>query len=128
MKFKKSPRIFLITSIIFSQGYPLPPPLAPLSAWLRRPIRPRCQCFAPWDAVSTVTPAPTACARSVTRKTCKDNREGADPALQVREVGRWEMHDLTQKWGRGSLCTGMLGVAERNQNLGTHELTKDHKH
>lgn len=66
------------------------PPCPSVTAWLRRPTRPRCQCFAPWDAVSTVTPAPTACARYATRKTCKDNREGDDPAPQVRDGGEEE--------------------------------------
>lgn len=63
-----------------------------------------------------VTPAPTACARSATRKTCRDNREGGDPAPQERKVGRWERHDLKKavkgaeygsvRWGRQELGMG----------------------
>lgn len=79
---------FLLPRVILSH-----PPCPSVTAWLRRPTRPRCQCFAPWDAVSTVTPAPTACARYATRKTCKDNREGDDPAPQVRDEGKkWSVY------------------------------------
>lgn len=71
---------------------PLPqaPPTCSVGAWLRRPTRRRCQCFAQWDAVSMVTPATTACVRSATRNTCRDNREGGDPAPQTRKVWGWE--------------------------------------
>lgn len=73
------------------------PPLA--RAWLRRPIRRRCQCFVLWDVVFTVTPAPMACVQSATRNTCRDSREVDDPAPQERKV-----------WGYGSvgpkLCMG----------------------
>lgn len=68
-------------------GISSPIPLTPsVRVWLRRPIRRRCQCFALWDAVSMVTPAPTACARSATRNTCRDNREGGDPAPRERKL------------------------------------------
>lgn len=55
-----------------------------------------------------VTLAPTACVRSATRKTCRDNREGGDPAPQERKVGRWESHDLKKK-SKGVLNMGLLG-------------------
>lgn len=86
---------FWLTSATPFSGISSPIPLTPsVRAWLRRPIRRRCQCFALWDVVSMVTPAPTACAPSATRNTCRDNREGDDPAPQERKVGRWERRDL----------------------------------
>lgn len=49
-----------------------------------------------------VIPAPTACVRSATRNTFRDNREGGDPAPQERKVGRWERGDLYKERGGGA--------------------------
>lgn len=102
-------QLFLPTNLIFREHLLPPPPQPPLArAWLRRPIRRRCQCFVLWDVVSTVTPAPTACVLSATRNTCRDSREVDDPAPQEKKVGLQ---------GAGSLHGCELGLFQSLQSL-----------
>lgn len=73
---------------IFRIAISRPPHPPSQTAWLRRQIRRRCQCFALWDAVSMVTLAPMECVLSATRNICRDNKVGGETVPQVRKVNQ----------------------------------------